>query len=92
MAKRTSEPKEPRVGVRLTEEQRARLDKIHALYGSSDSAVVSALVDAWCDHVVREGKVRFPIRVEVDEARADAIVAELAQAAYTTKGAKPVAR
>lgn len=89
MAKRISEPKEPRIGVRLTEEQRARLDKIHALYGSSDSAVVSALVDAWCEHVVREGKVRFPIRVEVDEARAEAIVAELNQAAFVTKPLKP---
>jgi hypothetical protein len=87
MAKRTTEPKEPRIGVRLTDEQRARLDMIHEMYGSADSSVISALVDAWCELVLREGKVRFPLRVEVDEVRAEAMVAELAQAVVPAKGA-----
>ena len=81
MAKRHKEPKEPRVGVRITDELRARLDAIHSIYGSSDTPVICALVEAWCEHVMREGRVRLPLRVEVDETRAEALVAEMEQGA-----------
>lgn len=65
------------VGFRITAEQKARLDMIHAVYGSSNATIFSALLDAWCELVLREGKVRLPLRVEVDEARTKAMVAEM---------------
>ncbi|HLP00574.1 MAG TPA: hypothetical protein VK163_01015 [Opitutaceae bacterium] len=47
--------------VRLTPTQRKRLDAIHTRFFSNDSAIGSALIDAFCDHVERTGKLESPL-------------------------------
>lgn len=83
MDKNAQPPKEAQVGFRITAELRERIDRIHRTFGTSTSAITPALLTAWCDLVERDGRVRLPIRVEVDEERVELRAAE-EQAHYHT--------
>jgi len=68
--------KESFIGFRITMDLRERVDKIHRTYGTRMSTIAGSLIESWCDLVEREGRVRLPLRVEVDEERLELRVAE----------------
>jgi len=49
------------INARLEDALRARIDRIHQIYGTTDSVVLLRLLEAFCDHVEAENAVRFPI-------------------------------
>jgi hypothetical protein len=76
MAKNEKPLKESFIGFRITMELRERVDKIHRTYGTRMTTIAGNLIEAWCDLVEHEGRVRLPLRVEVDEERVELKVAE----------------
>lgn len=51
------------VNVRVPDALKARLNAIHLRHATNDATVVIRLIEAFCDHVEREGKVEFPIAI-----------------------------
>ncbi len=49
--------------IRLRPDQRTRLDAIHERHLTTDSAIGSALIDAFCDYVTKADKVSLPIQI-----------------------------
>lgn len=76
MDKNVKPPKDAQIGFRITATLRERMDRIHRTFGTSTSTITPALLEAWCDMVERDGRVRLPLRVEVDEERVELKVAE----------------
>ncbi|MBX3749712.1 MAG: hypothetical protein KF897_06465 [Opitutaceae bacterium] len=92
MAKNEKPLKEAFIGFRITPELRERMDRIHRTYGSRTSTMAEALLTAWCDLVERDGRVRLPLRVEVDEDRVELRVAEEQAPYHASKSTAAVPR